>query len=94
MDLSALQSNPQLEQLRQLVQQDPNMIQPLIQQIAASNPQLAQALASNPEALLQLLGGDLEGEEGGDLPPNVIEVTPEENAAIDRVSVLLGHLHS
>ena len=37
---------------------------------------------------MQLLaGGDLgdEGEEGGQLPPNVIQVTPEEKAAIDRV---------
>lgn len=38
---------------------------------------------------MQLLagGGDLGGDEGngGQLPPNVIQVTPEEKAAIDRV---------
>lgn len=72
------------------------MIQPVIQQLAAQNPQIAQAIAQNPEALMQLLGGGPGGEgegewEGeGDLPPgaHVVSVTEEERAAIERVSTV------
>lgn len=52
------------------------------------NPQLGQIFESNPEALMQLLNGgdDLEGD--GAVPPGaqVIHITPEEQAAIGRVS--------
>ncbi|KXN90655.1 UV excision repair protein rhp23, partial [Leucoagaricus sp. SymC.cos] len=93
LDASAIQDNPQIQQLRGLVAQNPALIQPLIQQLAAANPQLAQALAQNPELLFQILGnlegGEGEGEEG-QLPPGVqaISVTPEERAAIERLEAL------
>lgn len=65
--------------------QNPAMVQPVLQQLAASNPGIAQALAQNPEALMQLLG--LDGEEaGGAGGQHVVEVTAEENEAIQRVS--------
>lgn len=94
LDLSALQNNPQMQQLRELVAQNPNLVQPLLQQLAQGNPALAQLLAQNPEALLQLLGVDPSAvEEGseGDLPPGaqVISVTPEERAAIERVRYII-----
>ncbi|KIJ68165.1 hypothetical protein HYDPIDRAFT_83715 [Hydnomerulius pinastri MD-312] len=99
-DLSTLRSNPQMAQLRELVAQNPALLQPLIQQLAASNPQLAGVLANNPEALMQLLG-DAEGEgeewenaEGlgqggaGAGQPVVVNITPEERAAIERLEAL------
>ncbi|OSX66108.1 hypothetical protein POSPLADRAFT_1131594 [Postia placenta MAD-698-R-SB12] len=89
-DMANLQNHPQVQQLRELIMQNPALAQPLIQQLAASNPQLAQLFAQNPEALLQLLGGgdDLEGE--GGLPPGaqVVHVTEEEQAAIQRLEAL------
>ncbi|KAF8828990.1 hypothetical protein HHX47_DHR3000985 [Lentinula edodes] len=90
LDLAALASSPQMQQLRQHLASNPEAIQPLVQSIAAQNPGLAQLLASNPEALMNLLGGgDLEGEEG-DLPPGaqVVNVTEEERAAIERLEAL------
>jgi UV excision repair protein RAD23 len=74
--------------VRDLVQQNPAYLQPLIQQLAATNPQLAEQLNAHPEMLYQLFGGvtpgDLQGEgEGG--PPFAIHVTEEEHAAIQRV---------
>ena len=86
LDLEALRNNPQIQQLRQLVEQNPALAQPLIQQIASSNPAIAQALAQNPEALLELFGA--EGIEE-DIPPGaqVISVTEEERAAIERVKL-------
>ena len=74
-----------------MVQQNPAMIQPLLQQIATSNPQLAQMINQNPQALYELLGFDGEGddEEGmggmGGMPIQV-ELTQEEVAAVERVS--------
>ncbi|KAH9036715.1 hypothetical protein EDB83DRAFT_2507709 [Lactarius deliciosus] len=62
---------------------------PLIQQLAQGNPQLAQALASNPNALLDLLGGGEEGEDEA-IPPgaHVVNVTHEEREAIERLVAL------
>ncbi|KAL5485168.1 RAD23 [Sanghuangporus weigelae] len=93
----SLGSDPQLNQLRNTVMQNPALLQPMIQQIAQSNPQLAQYLEQNPEALLQFLGalggeGGFEEGEGGEggLPPgtHVLQVTPEERAAIERLEAL------
>lgn len=85
----------QMNQLRELVMQNPALLQPMIQQLAQQNPQLAQYLEQNPEALLQILGqlngeGGLEGDElagDGQLPPGaqVVHITPEEGEAIQRV---------
>jgi len=85
--LGVLRDSPQFQQLRQLVQSNPQLLEPIIQNIAQGNPQLAALINQNPEAFLQLLaegGGD--GGEGGALPPRAIQVTPEEAEAIGRVS--------
>ncbi|KAF8919954.1 XPC-binding domain-containing protein [Mucidula mucida] len=90
-DMAALQSSPQLQQLREVLQQNPALIQPIIQQLAASNPQLGQLIQQNPEALLQLLGGGGgEGDDDGPAPPgsHVVHVTEEERAAIERLEAL------
>jgi len=47
---------PELDQLRQLVQANPQIIPALLQQIAQSNPELYQALDANPQAFMRLLG--------------------------------------
>ena len=91
--LDALRGNPQLSAVRELVSRNPALIQPVIQQIAQSNPQLAQLLASNPESLLDILNDGLDsgvGDDGEALPPGaqIVNVTVEERAAIERVSFL------
>jgi len=80
--LEALRENPQFQQLRNLVQSNPQLLEPIIQNIAQGNPQLAALINQNPEGFLQLLAE--ESGEGG-LPPNAIQVTPEEREAIGRV---------
>ncbi|KAG2345538.1 UV excision repair protein Rad23 [Suillus weaverae] len=89
-DLEALRNHPQFQQLRQLVQTNPNLLAPLVQQIMEQNPHLGQLFESNPEALMQLLnvGDDIEGD--GAMPPGaqVIHITPEEQAAIGRLEAL------
>lgn len=85
--MDALRESPQFQQLRQLVQANPQLLEPIIQNIAQGNPQLAALINQNPEAFLQLLAeGGGEGGEGGVIPPGAIQVTPQEAEAIERVS--------
>ncbi|CEJ89344.1 Putative UV excision repair protein rhp23 [[Torrubiella] hemipterigena] len=84
-NLDFLRTNPQFQQLRQVVQQQPQMLEPILQQLGAGNPQLAQLIASNPDAFLSLLGED--AEDDVPLPPGAqaISVTEEERDAIERL---------
>ncbi|KAK5990190.1 UV excision repair protein rhp23 [Cladobotryum mycophilum] len=84
-NLDFLRHNPQFQQLRQVVQQQPQMLEPILQQLGAGNPQLAQLIASNPDQFLQLLGED--AEDDVPLPPGAqaISVTEEERDAIERL---------
>lgn len=86
--LGFLRSNPQFQHLRTVVQQQPQMLEPILQQVAAGNPQLAQMITQNPDEFMRLLAEDGDGEEGDiQLPPGLqqIAVTEEERDAIERV---------
>lgn len=84
-NLDFLRNNPQFQQLRQVVQQNPQMLEPILQQVGAGNPQLAQLIGQHPEQFLQLLSED--GDNDAPLPPGAqaISVTEEEREAIERV---------
>ncbi|KAI9183686.1 UV excision repair protein rad23 [Blastocladiella emersonii ATCC 22665] len=98
----------QFEQLRQMVQANPQLLQPLLQTLTQANPQLAALVQANPEAFMQMLmGGAGEGGEGSDdemmvdmdgnpIPAGAttIAVTEEEKAAIDRLVALGFDRHS
>jgi UV excision repair protein RAD23 len=83
LDLSFLNS-PQFHQIRQLIQQQPQMLEPALQQLMATFPQLERYLAQNPEAFLRFLR-ETAGDEEGDDGTVQIEITPEENEAINRL---------
>ncbi|KAG9104082.1 hypothetical protein FRC06_005565 [Ceratobasidium sp. 370] len=92
-DFEALRNSPAIQQIRDLVAGNPALLQPLVQQLAQANPELAGRMAQNPELLYQLLGGvpPGEGEEGDEqYPPgtHIIHITPEEEAAIGRLQAL------
>jgi UV excision repair protein RAD23 len=87
-----LRSSPHFQQLRTLVQQNPAMLEPILQQVAEGNPQLAQMIGQNQEQFLQLLAEDRPQGVGGmgdqgPLPPGAvpISVTEEERDAIERL---------
>ncbi|KAL5631573.1 hypothetical protein ACGC1H_007183 [Rhizoctonia solani] len=93
--LEHLRNSPAFRQTLDAIQQNPALIQPMIQQLAQSNPAIAQQLTQNPDLLLQILGGmhgeDYdEGVEGGGIPPGaqVINITEDERAAIERLEAL------
>ncbi|KAJ3117383.1 UV excision repair protein RAD23 B [Nowakowskiella sp. JEL0407] len=95
--LAGLRSSPQFQQLRQLVQAQPHLLEPMLQSLAASNPQLLNLINTNQEAFLQLLN---EGDDGDDAAAadalaalggggqTVIQITPEENEAVQRLVAL------
>lgn len=89
LNLEAIRNSPQIVQLREQLQQNPELAQAMLQQLAAQNPGIAQMIHQNPAMLADLLG--IETEES-DIPPGaqVISVTPEERAAIERVSCRLS----
>jgi hypothetical protein len=85
--LDWLRNNAQFQQLRQVVQQQPQMLEPILQSVGAGNPQLAQLIGQHPDQFLQLLGE--EADDGDALAPpgtQQISVTQEEQDAIERVS--------
>lgn len=93
-NLDFLRNNPHFQQLRQLVQQQPQMLEPILQQVGAGNPQLAQLIGQNQDQFLQLLSEDIEDD--AQLPPGThqITVTEEERDAIERVCIVLQLIHA
>lgn len=89
-NLDHLRNNPLFQQLRQMVQAQPQMLEPILQQIGAGNPQIAQQIAQNPEEFFRILSEDVD--EDVPLPPGAqtVSVTEEEREAIERVSSRRG----
>ncbi|KAG6896436.1 hypothetical protein C0992_008313 [Termitomyces sp. T32_za158] len=90
-DIQALRNSAQIQQLRTQLQTNPEQAQLIIQQYAAANPEYARMFAQNPALLTEVLGVQVEGDdEGAQLPPGaqVISVTEEERAAIERLEAL------
>jgi UV excision repair protein RAD23 len=90
--LEFLRNNPQFQQLRQLVQQQPSMLEPILQQLGQGNPQIAALIQSHPEEFLSLLADD--ADDDATLPPGAqtVHVTEEERDAIERVCYSLRTL--
>ncbi|KAG1140163.1 hypothetical protein G6F37_009202 [Rhizopus arrhizus] len=87
--LANFRNTPHFQQIRQLVQTNPALLQPLLQSIGQSNPELIRAINADPNAFLQAFLEGAEGEEGGMGPETTtIQVTPEERDAIDRLAAL------
>jgi UV excision repair protein RAD23 len=85
-DFSNLRNTAHFQQIRQLVQSNPSLLQPLLQQLGQSNPELLRSINADPNGFLQALLEGVDDEEG--VPPGstMVQVTPEEREAIDRVS--------
>ena len=93
------------QQIRSVIQQNPNMLSTMLQQIGQSNPQLLQIISQNQEAFIRMINEGESGEGGevgegglaglaGDAPgealdqPGVIQVSPQDKEAIERLKAL------
>jgi len=85
----------QMQQLAAMLQQNPAMIEQMLPEILpeieASDPAAAAAIRENPQLLLQMLqGAAAGGGAGGPGGPqqNVIRLSEEDNAAVERLAAL------
>ena len=95
--LAFLRQNPQFAQLMFVVQQNPRLIGPLLEQIGQSNPEVFQLITENQDAFMQLLQTPLseaeimaiaasaEGMEGGE---GEDDLSGAEGAAVDPSTVI------
>lgn len=93
--LEFLRNQPQFQQMRQIIQQNPALLPTLLQQLGRENPQLLQQITQHQDRFIQMLneprGGDAGGEGAeaqGSQQTNYIQVTPQEKEAIDRLKAL------
>ncbi|KAI5138427.1 UV excision repair protein RAD23 homolog B [Manis pentadactyla] len=101
--LEFLRNQPQFQQMRQIIQQNPSLLPALLQQIGRENPQLLQQISQHQEHFIQMLnepvqeaggqGGGGGGGSGGIAEAgsghmNYIQVTPQEKEAIERLKAL------
>ncbi|XP_067416567.1 UV excision repair protein RAD23 homolog A [Emydura macquarii macquarii] len=99
--LEFLRDQPQFQNMRQVIQQNPALLPALLQQLGQENPQLLQQISQHQEQFIQMLNeplgemadiSDIEGEVGaiGEEAPqmNYIQVTPQEKEAIERLKAL------
>jgi len=98
--LAFLRDHEMFQQIRAVIQQNPNMLSTMLQQIGQSNPQLLQIISQNQEAFIRMIN-ETEGEEGGlglgegedlgalgEQGQGVIQVSPQDKEAIERLKAL------
>lgn len=88
MDMAFLRHNPHIQQLKRTLQQQPQSLESILQQLGADNPQLAQLIANNPEEFVDFLAEDDEDESEVDPQQHSIIVTEEDCDAIERLGRL------
>ncbi|XP_028856265.1 UV excision repair protein RAD23 homolog B-like [Denticeps clupeoides] len=93
--LEFLRHQPQFQQMRQIIQQNPALLPALLQQLGRDNPQLLQQITQHQERFVQMLNEPPVGEHGGEgaeghggPQTNYIQVTPQEKEAIERLKAL------
>ncbi|XP_010497716.1 PREDICTED: probable ubiquitin receptor RAD23a [Camelina sativa] len=94
--LEFLRGNDQFQQLRTMVNSNPQILQPMLQELGKQNPQLLRLIQENQTEFLQLLNEPYEGSDGDmdifDQPeqemPHAVNVTPAEQEAIQRLEAM------
>ncbi|KAL6519567.1 Ubiquitin receptor RAD23d [Orobanche hederae] len=92
-NLDFLRNNPQFQALRTMVQANPQILQPMLQELGKQNPQLVRMIQDHQADFLRLINepGEGEGNILGQLAeamPQAVTVTPEEREAIERLEAL------
>ncbi|KAK8618659.1 hypothetical protein V6N13_132644 [Hibiscus sabdariffa] len=92
--LDFLRNNQQFQALRTMVQSNPQILQPMLQELGKQNPQLLRLIQEHQAEFLQLINEPLEGSEGDMFDqadqemPHAINVTPAEQEAIERLEAM------
>lgn len=105
--LAFLRDQPQFQQMRAVIQQNPNLLNAVLQQIGQTNPALLQAISQHQQAFVRMLNEPVNPSSGGaaaaapasleaaaelqqppQQPQNVIQVSPQDKEAIERLKAL------
>ncbi|KAG5537360.1 hypothetical protein RHGRI_024715 [Rhododendron griersonianum] len=92
--LDFLRNSQQFQALRSMVQSNPQILQPMLQELGKQNPQLLRLIQEHQAEFLQLINEPVDGSEGDifDQPeqemPHAINVTPAEQEAIERLEAM------
>ncbi|XP_077236171.1 ubiquitin receptor RAD23d-like isoform X2 [Tasmannia lanceolata] len=92
--LDFLRNSPQFQALRTMVQANPQILQPMLQELGKQNPLLMRLIQDHQAEFLHLINEPVEGAEGdllGQLAssmPQAVTVTPEEREAIERLEAM------
>ncbi|XP_039041174.1 ubiquitin receptor RAD23b-like isoform X2 [Hibiscus syriacus] len=92
--LDFLRNNQQFQALRTMVQSNPQILQPMLQELGKQNPQLLGLIQEHQAEFLQLINEPPEGSEGDMFDqadqemPHAINVTPAEQEAIERLEAM------
>ncbi|XP_022884340.1 ubiquitin receptor RAD23d-like [Olea europaea var. sylvestris] len=92
-NLDFLRNSQQFQALRAMVQANPQILQPMLQELGKQNPQLVRLIQEHQADFLRLINEPVEGEgniEGQltDAMPQTVTVTPEEREAIERLEAM------
>ncbi|CAK7326558.1 unnamed protein product [Dovyalis caffra] len=96
--LDFLRNSQQFQALRAMVQANPQILQPMLQELGKQNPHLMRLIQEHQDDFLRLINEPVEGGEGNVLGqlasamPQAVTVTPEEREAIERL--VLPSFHS
>ncbi|CAA2981890.1 ubiquitin receptor RAD23b-like [Olea europaea subsp. europaea] len=92
--LDFLRNNQQFQVLRSMVQANPQILQPMLQELGKQNPQLLRLIQDHHQEFLQLINEPVDGSEEDifDEPeqdmPHAVSVTPAEQEAIERMEAM------
>nr|KJB80005.1 hypothetical protein B456_013G076900 [Gossypium raimondii] len=92
--LDFLRNSPQFQALQAMVQANPQILQPMLQELGKQNPNLMRLIQEHQGDFLRLINEPAEGGEGNILGqlaeamPQAVQVTPEEREAIERLEAM------
>ncbi|XP_044468502.1 ubiquitin receptor RAD23c isoform X2 [Mangifera indica] len=92
--LDFLRNSQQFQALRAMVQANPQILQPMLQELGKQNPGLMRLIQEHQADFLRLINEPVEGGEGNILGqlasamPQALTVTPEERDAIERLEAM------
>ncbi|KAJ6848782.1 ubiquitin receptor RAD23d-like [Iris pallida] len=93
-NLDFLRNSPQFRALQAMVQANPQILQPMLQELGKQNPQVMRLIQEHQSEFLRLINEPAEGGESnllGQLAgamPQALTVTPEEREAIERLEAM------
>lgn len=99
--LAFLRDQPQFQQMRAVIQQNPSLLNTVLQQIGQTNPALLQVISQHQQAFVRMLNEPVNASATGAAPEdsaaevqqlpqpqNVIQISPQDKEAIERLKAL------